>query len=183
MRSQYETLDVLAPVSAHEWMREAACLGHPADLWFPEKPTPNLSNEWLAERSAQAKAICASCPVRLECLTLGMAEESGIWGGVDRSPAARKNQHSQKTHCIRGHEFTPENTRHRKTGARVCRACEREASLARSTRRPPEGGVCKHGHPYTEETTYLDPKGLRKCRTCARAHDQKYREQQRSDAA
>lgn len=37
------------------------------------------------------------------------------------SPSA---MNARKTHCIRGHEFTPENTRIRKTdGARVCRAC------------------------------------------------------------
>jgi HNH endonuclease len=28
-----------------------------------------------------------------------------------------------KTHCIHGHEYTPENTRFRKTGVRECRAC------------------------------------------------------------
>lgn len=30
-----------------------------------------------------------------------------------------------KTHCIRGHEFTPDNTRVDKTGRRFCRACAR----------------------------------------------------------
>jgi hypothetical protein len=31
----------------------------------------------------------------------------------------------QKTHCNRGHEFTPENTRVRKDGKRDCRECDR----------------------------------------------------------
>jgi hypothetical protein len=30
-----------------------------------------------------------------------------------------------KTHCIRGHEFTPENTYFEQTGSRVCRECKR----------------------------------------------------------
>lgn len=30
-----------------------------------------------------------------------------------------------KTHCKRGHEFTPENTRLRPSGGRTCRACHR----------------------------------------------------------
>lgn len=29
-----------------------------------------------------------------------------------------------KTHCVRGHSFTRENTRHTTRGRRVCRACE-----------------------------------------------------------
>lgn len=31
-----------------------------------------------------------------------------------------------KTHCMRNHPFTPENTRHDRRGKRVCRACDRE---------------------------------------------------------
>jgi hypothetical protein len=30
------------------------------------------------------------------------------------------------THCVNGHEFTPENTHIRSTGTRRCRACDRE---------------------------------------------------------
>lgn len=33
--------------------------------------------------------------------------------------------HARKTHCIHGHEFTPENTYLHPTGQRVCRACRR----------------------------------------------------------
>lgn len=32
---------------------------------------------------------------------------------------------ANKTHCIRGHEFTPENTYRRTNGRRACRACRR----------------------------------------------------------
>jgi hypothetical protein len=34
-------------------------------------------------------------------------------------------QNARKTHCIRGHEFSPENTRRSKNGGRICRACNR----------------------------------------------------------
>jgi hypothetical protein len=37
-------------------------------------------------------------------------------------PTARN---ARKTHCVRGHEFTPENTRPRPEGGRRCRECRR----------------------------------------------------------
>lgn len=40
-----------------------------------------------------------------------------------------------KTHCIHGHEFTPENTRFRSNGSRNCRACDRFSDLCRPGRR------------------------------------------------
>lgn len=47
----------------------------------------------------------------------------GRWG-----PPRRR-----RTHCKRGHEFTPENTRIRSNGYRVCRACH--AEVERKARR------------------------------------------------
>ncbi|WP_396275717.1 NUMOD4 motif-containing HNH endonuclease [Gordonia sp. AC31] len=41
---------------------------------------------------------------------------------------------SNQTHCIRGHEFTPENTR-TGGGRRTCRACERIRSVAKNRQR------------------------------------------------
>ena len=46
-------------------------------------------------------------------------------------------KNAKKTHCLRGHEFTPENTyvlafKGRRAGGfrRICRACHKEANLA-----------------------------------------------------
>ena len=54
---------------------------------------------------------------------------------IRRSPTVGKhgNQHMNlRTHCIRGHEYTPENTRIRKDrGTRVCRSCEKNNHLNR----------------------------------------------------
>ncbi len=38
---------------------------------------------------------------------------------------------ARKTHCIHGHEYTPENTYHRREGWRGCRTCRREAKRKR----------------------------------------------------
>lgn len=38
---------------------------------------------------------------------------------------------SRKTHCIRGHEFTPDNTHIRPNGRRNCRSCHADQERAR----------------------------------------------------
>jgi hypothetical protein len=49
----------------------------------------------------------------------------------------RRAPASQKTHCLRGHEYTPENTRlHR--GKRACRTCIVESEKRRQARRRAE---------------------------------------------
>jgi WhiB family transcriptional regulator, redox-sensing transcriptional regulator len=61
-------------LSPPTWMREANCATTDPELFFPDSRSP--ANE--------AKEICASCPVRPECLeyALAAAEEFGVWGGL-----------------------------------------------------------------------------------------------------
>ena len=57
-----------------------ACWGADPDLFFP-----------LPRESADpAKAICAACAVRAECLARARArgEQFGVWGGVDLAAEA-----------------------------------------------------------------------------------------------
>lgn len=58
------------------WMGKAACRGKDGELWFALPGT-------VGEREARAR--CASCPVRRECLDEALAEgmDHGIWGGLD----------------------------------------------------------------------------------------------------
>jgi WhiB family redox-sensing transcriptional regulator len=53
--------------------RDLPCHRHDPDLWFAESPGD-------VER---AKALCATCPARAECLTgaLRRSEPCGVWGG------------------------------------------------------------------------------------------------------
>lgn len=55
------------------WRTRAACRGWPTSWWFPDQgePVPD-----------QARAICASCPVRAQCLTAHLSEPDGYWGGM-----------------------------------------------------------------------------------------------------
>lgn len=57
------------------WQTQALCHGL-GDLFFPEKIT--------VEGAAQAKTICARCPVQATCLEMAYAndERDGIWGGL-----------------------------------------------------------------------------------------------------
>ena len=61
-----------------EWRKDAACLGHPVEHWFPE------SKE--IEEQVFAMRICNGCPVRTECLEYSLLhEQDGIWGGVNQT--------------------------------------------------------------------------------------------------
>ena len=59
---------------------------------------------------------------------------------VARGGAGSSGDRSRQTHCKRGHEFTPENTRRQAKAydycvSRSCKQCEREARLRRALAR------------------------------------------------
>ena len=65
------------------WQWRAACRGDDATLFFP--PNHFEPREERLARERQAKAICATCPVRVECLeyAVRIKEPHGIWGGLN----------------------------------------------------------------------------------------------------
>jgi len=65
---------------AESWREDAACTDVPTDLFFPIGQTGDA-----AAQIARAKAVCASCPVRAECLEFAVTtnQEYGIWAGLD----------------------------------------------------------------------------------------------------
>jgi WhiB family redox-sensing transcriptional regulator len=67
------------------WQYRAACRGEDAEMFF----APNYfeRKEEKDAREAQAKGICARCPVRDECLEYALRnrEPHGIWGGLNES--------------------------------------------------------------------------------------------------
>lgn len=67
-------------VSHRNWTEEAACRGMGPDRFYPfvEEEDEDV------HAAAAAKAVCASCPVREDCLTTAIQtrEQYGIWGGL-----------------------------------------------------------------------------------------------------
>jgi WhiB family redox-sensing transcriptional regulator len=75
-------MDDLLVAAQAEWRTRAACLAHPAVLFFglDDSETP-------VERRARedaAKRVCLTCEVQDECLEYALAtrEPYGIWGGL-----------------------------------------------------------------------------------------------------
>lgn len=71
-----DTTETMNPWSVGEILEPDAdlpCRQNPADLWFAEAP----------EDVEAAKALCADCPIRTQCLAqaLERSEPWGVWGG------------------------------------------------------------------------------------------------------
>ncbi len=63
------------------WMLEAKCLDADPEAFFPEK----------GGSTREAKRICATCPVREECLDFALTQDErfGIWGGLSERERRR----------------------------------------------------------------------------------------------
>lgn len=68
-----------------EWMRHAACAGHPTEWWFPpDVKAKGADASTIIKNARRARRICWTCPVQTECLdyALDNREQYGIWGGL-----------------------------------------------------------------------------------------------------
>jgi len=71
-----------------DWMASAKCQGVPLDVMFP-----NCRGHGSETAVAHAKAVCAGCPVRRECLEYalsfsGFEDMVGVFGGL--TPGERR---------------------------------------------------------------------------------------------
>jgi WhiB family transcriptional regulator, redox-sensing transcriptional regulator len=86
-----------------DWRAAAACLRADPDLFFPI----SAKGKGLSQIS-RAKAICANCPVRRECLKFAKANEPvhGIWGGMTQEEREREGRRERRAVRRRaGHAF------------------------------------------------------------------------------
>lgn len=84
------------------WASQGACLDSDPDLFFPIAASgPGL------QQIAQAKAVCACCPVRRECLQYALATHQvhGVWGGTseeERQPPRSRGLDRTPGHHVPG---------------------------------------------------------------------------------
>ena len=80
---RYEQPDEMAETFASGWQHYAACRGADASHFFAPNYFEKRSQKQA--REAVAKALCARCPVRVDCLeyALEIRETHGIWGGLN----------------------------------------------------------------------------------------------------
>jgi WhiB family transcriptional regulator, redox-sensing transcriptional regulator len=81
--------DQMITVPGRDWRQLAACRHSDPELFFPVSASGSS-----LDQVTQAKAICAGCPVRRQCLgfALDTRQDHGVWGGMseqERRPRAR----------------------------------------------------------------------------------------------
>jgi WhiB family redox-sensing transcriptional regulator len=72
-----------------EWQQQGSCRAADSEIFFP--PAVFEHKPEREAREAKAKAICAGCPVRVQCLTWALAvrEPHGVWGGASEGDRKR----------------------------------------------------------------------------------------------
>ncbi len=76
------------------WRSEAACSGIDTALFFPED-----ESDTHARQIADAKLVCASCPVRQACLEFALRtnQPDGIWGGLNETERRRERRRRRRS--------------------------------------------------------------------------------------
>lgn len=87
----------LFDVPEDDWTEQALCAQTDPESFFPEK----------GGSTREAKKVCASCPVRAECLDHALEHEErfGIWGGL-----SERERRALKSQLISPQETTPDHT-------------------------------------------------------------------------
>ena len=92
--------------SADDWRHRAACADLPTDWWYPPHGCDVMPD------IRRAKAVCAGCGVRVECLEEALRHDDahGIWGGLtgeERRQMRRRPQASSTGPLSTGHLADP----------------------------------------------------------------------------
>lgn len=81
-----------------DWQERAACKGMDQSIFFPEG-TYTQRRGRMPRDEQPAKRVCQSCPVQAKCLSYGLRDRYGVWGGMGEEERAelRRRQGVQAT--------------------------------------------------------------------------------------
>lgn len=110
-------------------MRDSACRALDPDLFFPVK----------GESTLPAKAVCAGCQVREECLKYAMDNnfKDGIWGGMSEKQRRVYRRTYDRPVFVKPfpHGTTTGYQRHLREGSPTCDACRHANAVYNRTKR------------------------------------------------
>jgi WhiB family transcriptional regulator, redox-sensing transcriptional regulator len=101
-------VSTIATGSIQNWQAKGACLSADPDLFFP------ISSTGPALRQIErAKAICARCTVRRECLEFAVAHDQvyGVWGGTTPEDRRRHRRRLRRRRAAAATTTPPARTR------------------------------------------------------------------------
>jgi len=78
-----------------DWRTHGACISADPELFFP------ISSSGASRRQEKrAKAICAGCPVKAECLAFALETRQvhGVWGGLGEEELRRLRRRRRISH-------------------------------------------------------------------------------------
>lgn len=82
------------------WQDDAACGGMNTEMFFSEDEERPSYARTLHE--AAAKAVCAPCVVRNQCLTAALVgDEVGVWGGTSTQQRRKIKRIGARASCVR----------------------------------------------------------------------------------
>lgn len=110
-----------------------------SDLWHKPSGSGESAPRAEAARIRDAKAVCATCPVKDACLAAATDDDHGIWGGLTRDERRAKPKPAPKPKPT---PRTPQPCgtkaayqRHRYKGEPACDACRKAIRAASKAQR------------------------------------------------
>lgn len=128
--------------ASDDWRSEAACKGKDPRHWFPIPiGSYYLRNGSSAGRPddpyAHGRAICASCPVKAQCLEYALSAHrqfiptEGLWGGLDEVERRQLLRGEKPARKAPEHGTPAGYKQHGRLGEKACDFCKK--ALARYT--------------------------------------------------
>ena len=111
-----------------DWRTRAACLDEDPELFFPIGTTGTA----LAQ-IAEAKAVCARCPVAAQCLAFAIdtGQQYGVWAGLDQHVRAKRTRSLRAWPTKVQHGTWQGYDAHRRRKQDPCEACRAAHSAYR----------------------------------------------------